>query len=75
MRRSARLAVHWEFRLSTVLFLISVYGAVYLVITKDFGSAGFALFCAYGFFQACSGFVGALDLRPRREQGAETLEG
>lgn len=76
MRRlRAQLRKHWEFLLSAGLFLTCIYAAVYFIVTGALAHAGYALFCAYGFFQACGGFAAALDLRPRREQSAETLEG
>ena len=69
------LAPGREFLLAAVLFLTCAYGAVFLIVIGELGVAGFALFCAYGFFQACGAFAGALDLRARCEQGPEGLDG
>ncbi|MBT2299235.1 hypothetical protein J7E70_02040 [Variovorax paradoxus] len=68
---------NWEALLTSALFLISVYGAVYLVRIGALGWAGMAVCCAFGFFQALQAFVFAADWseRVRRQQGAEGLDG
>lgn len=73
MRRlRALIATHWEFLLAAGLFLICIYGAVFFILVGQLGAAGFASFCAYGFFQALMAFLDAADLRSRmsRKQGA-----
>ncbi|NDZ11514.1 hypothetical protein C7T35_01285 [Variovorax sp. WS11] len=70
-----RFAAHWEFRLSAVLFLVCIYSAAFLIVTGALDAAGYLLPPTFGFGWACVAFAGALDLRPRREQGAETLKG
>jgi len=75
MRAAAR---NWEAQLTAVLFLICVYGAVYLVRTGALGWAGMALCCALGFFQALHGFTFANDWSERvrrKQQGDAHLGG
>jgi len=74
MRAFAR---SWEELATAGLFLICVYGAVYLVRIGELGWAGMAVCCACGFFQALESFAFAADwsARVRRQQGAEHLEG
>lgn len=66
---------HWEFRLSAALFLACLYSVVFLIGAGALDAAGYFLPPTFGFGWACVAFGGALDLRPRREQGAETREG
>ena len=78
MRRPrANLAMHWEALLTAALFLICIYGALAFLLSGDLGTAGYALFCAYGFFQALMAFLDAAELHSRmsRKQRTEHLEG
>jgi hypothetical protein len=54
--------------LAAVLFLISVYGAVYLVRIREYGWAGMAMCCALGFFRAMESFGMAADWRDRLDR-------
>ncbi|KWT89322.1 MULTISPECIES: hypothetical protein [unclassified Variovorax] len=72
------IARNWEQVTTGVLFLISVYGAVYLVRIGALGWAGMALCCAIGFFQALESFAFAADWRERvrrKQQGDAHLDG
>ena len=76
MRRlRAWMRQRWEFALSAGLFLLCVYAAVFYIVSGALAAAGFALFCAYGFFQALMAFADHAELRRRMglEQGAEDL--
>lgn len=79
MRRPRAILVsHWEALLTAALFLVCIYGAVAFLVSGDLGAAGYALFCAYGFFQALIAFLDAADLRgrmSRKQSGAEGLDG
>ncbi|CAN7325386.1 hypothetical protein LJR084_001883 [Variovorax sp. LjRoot84] len=68
---------NWEARLAAALFLVCVYGAVYLVRTGELGWAGMAVCSAFGFFQALTAFTFVADWsdRVRRQQVAESLDG
>lgn len=77
MRRLRALTVkNWEFLLAAGLFLICIYAAVFYALKGYLGAAGYALFCAYGFFQALMGFADAAELRRRlaRAQHGATTE-
>jgi hypothetical protein len=71
------LAEQGELCISAGLFLGCLYGAIFCVVNGELGAAGYALFCAYGFFQALIAFADAAEMRRRmhRDQLAEDLQG
>lgn len=74
------LSTHWESLVAAGLFLLCVYSAVVLICGHELGWAGFALFCAAGFFQSLSCFTDDTNAAVRQriarlKQWAEDLEG
>lgn len=74
------LQTHGEPLFAAALFVLSVFGVVFFTRRGSYGNAGYALFCAVGFFHALMSFLDAAELRGRirrmrQEQRAQGLDG